>query len=252
MAIDNPIDANERLRETEELSQSPVTKYLEEIASAINLPGMEFVRAVLQKRKEQQTHLLLEAFKQEIQRHTRQLDSLMSSKQSVGDKLRSEEELVKLAMEALRRAGDTRAEQRVKRIGAILANAYVNPASIDSDSAEEMMRIAQDLTDRDVMFLRDLFQVEGERVRKLGSIHRYDAYELWLKGPWRGRIDPELDSVFSKLESYGLVSRLAPPNSINITGDYQHRYVLLPKGVQFVDMIGSFAPKDTSLGDSPK
>ncbi len=53
------------------------------------------------------------------------------------------------------------------------------------------------------------------------------------------RVLPELDSVFSKLESYGLASRIAPPNNQNIMADYQNRYVLLPKGARFVDLIKS-------------
>ena len=56
-------------------------------------------------------------------------------------------------------------------------------------------------------------------------------------------MDPELDSVFSKLESYGLVTRLAPPNNQNIMADIQNRYALLPKGLRFVDLIKSRAEK---------
>jgi hypothetical protein len=61
----------------------------------------------------------------------------------------------------------------------------------------------------------------------------------------RSRVIPELDSVFNKLESYGLVTRIHPPNNINIMADYQSRYVLLPKGVRFVALIGSRAAELT-------
>jgi len=54
---------------------------------------------------------------------------------------------------------------------------------------------------------------------------------------------PELDSVFSKLESYGLVTRIAPPNNQNILADYQNRYALLSKGGRFVALIRSRAAK---------
>jgi hypothetical protein len=60
---------------------------------------------------------------------------------------------------------------------------------------------------------------------------------MWEQGPWGTRIDPEIDSVFSKLESYGLVSRIAPPNNLNISADFQNRYVLLAKGLRFVDLV---------------
>lgn len=57
----------------------------------------------------------------------------------------------------------------------------------------------------------------------------------------------DLDSTFSKLESYGLVSRLAPPNNQNIMADFQNRYVLLQKGLRFSDSITSFAAKPDAV-----
>ena len=69
----------------------------------------------------------------------------------------------------------------------------------------------------------------------MGHIPRYDAYLIWDRGFWGDRIDPEIDSVFSKLESYGLVTRLG--GNGNVTADVQSRYVLLRKGVRFVALI---------------
>ena len=74
-------------------------------------------------------------------------------------------------------------------------------------------------------------RIEGVIVRNQGRVERYSAYTTWEQGRWGTRVDPELDSVFSKLESYGLVARLAPPNNLNIMADVQNRYVLLPKGL---------------------
>ena len=50
-------------------------------------------------------------------------------------------------------------------------------------------------------------------------------------------MDPELDSTFSKLESFGLVVRLAPPNNLNIMADFQNRYALLRKGLDFAGFV---------------
>lgn len=59
----------------------------------------------------------------------------------------------------------------------------------------------------------------------------------WERGPWGNKIDPEIDSIFSKLESYGLVARIPPPNNLNISADFQNRYVLLKKGERFSKLI---------------
>jgi hypothetical protein len=67
----------------------------------------------------------------------------------------------------------------------------------------------------------------------------------WEQGFWGTRIIPEIDSVFSKLESYGLVARIPPPNNLNIMADYQNRYVLLKKGVRFVTLT-----REAAAGDS--
>jgi hypothetical protein len=104
-----------------------------------------------------------------------------------------------------------------------------------------MMRVAMELSDRDIELLRELVRIEGEAVRTKGRLERYDAYTRWEQGQWGTRLDPELDSVFSKLESYGLVSRLAPPNNLNLMADFQNRYVLLGKGARFAQLIQTLA-----------
>jgi hypothetical protein len=50
--------------------------------------------------------------------------------------------------------------------------------------------------------------------------------------------------VFSKLESYGLVARIPPPNNLNISADFQNRYVLLKKGARFATLIREAATSE--------
>ena len=100
-----------------------------------------------------------------------------------------------------------------------------------------MMRVAMELSDHDIEFLREFVRIEGFMLEGQDHIPRYDAHTKWEQGRWRDRIDPEIDSVFSKLESYGLVARLAPPNNLNLMADFQNRYVLLKKGLRFVVLI---------------
>jgi hypothetical protein len=122
-----------------------------------------------------------------------------------------------------------------------LANAVTESKQTDADEVEEMMLLAMELSDRDIQLLRELVKVEGPTVEAQGRLQRYDAYTRWEQGSWGTRVDPELDSVFSKLESYGLVSRIPPPNNLNIMADFQNRYVLLRKGLRFVNLIRSVA-----------
>ena len=125
----------------------------------------------------------------------------------------------------------------MKRIGLILANAVVESKRTEADEVEEMMRVAMELSDHDIEFLRELVRIEGLMLQAQDHIPRYDAHAKWEQGRWGDRIDPEIDSVFSKLESYGLVARLAPPNNLTLLADFQNRYVLLKKGLRFVILI---------------
>ena len=67
------------------------------------------------------------------------------------------------------------------------------------------MRVAMELSDRDITFLGELKRIEGDMLQTKDHIPRYEAHMKWEHGFWGTQIDPEIDSVFSKLESYGLV-----------------------------------------------
>ena len=85
--------------------------------------------------------------------------------------------------------------------------------------------------------MQQLLRIEGPALQLQDHIARYDAHTRWEQGYWGTRIIPEIDSVFSKLESYGLVSRIPPPKNLNIMADFQNRYVLLKKWVRFAALI---------------
>ena len=119
----------------------------------------------------------------------------------------------------------------------ILANGIV-PQVIDGDGTEEMMRIAMELSDRDVVYLGELVKLEGERVRASGRLERYDAHTRWEGRPWGTRPDGELDGTFSKLRATGWFPGWHP-RTTNIMADFQNRYVLLQKGLRFSDSITS-------------
>jgi hypothetical protein len=98
------------------------------------------------------------------------------------------------------------------------------------------MRVAMELGDEEVRYLRDMVRIQGSFIFHAGRVDRNSGYSSWESGFWGTKLDPEVESVFRKLESYGLVASLAPPNNQNLLADLQTHYALLPKGVRFVSL----------------
>lgn len=241
MPIDDAVRALKQQFELEDLSKSPVSERLAGVASALPLPYpfdklAESIKGRLTSDALERIELTLQACIDEAQRQAERIGNLQSKMDEQQAETRRDV-LTELVLDAARKAENTRSKERVKRIGTILASAAFETKPTDADEIEEMMRVATELGDRDVELLRELVRIEGEAVLTKGRIERYDAYTRWERGHWGTRLDPELDSIFSKLESYGLVSRLAPPNNLNVMADVQNRYVLLQKGARFVQLI---------------
>jgi len=239
-ADDHPIDALKKQFQLEDSAVSPVTKMFLAIASWIPLPPplnkfIESLREHLAADSLDRVRLLLETIVEEVKKH-----------ESAVQWLRDDEGIRGLALDAIRKAARTRAKERIQRIGLILAYAAIQTKPADDDETEEMMRVATDLSDSDVTYLRELVRIEGAMLEGRHHIPRYDAYAKWDQGNWGNSVEPAIDSAFSKLESYGLVTRLAPPNHLNALADFQNRYVLLPKGLHFVNLIRERVPQKTS------
>jgi len=246
MPIDDAARALKQQFDLEDLSKSPVLEKLASIASVLPLPYpfdklIETIKGRLTSDALDRIELMLEACIDETNRLGTRVGNLQTRMDEPEAQSRHDV-LTELVIDAARKAENTRPKERVKRIGTILANAAFETKPTDADEIEEMMRVAMELGDRDVELLRELVKLEGEAVLARGRIERYDAYtRRWEMGNWGTRLDPELDSVFSKLESYGLVSRIAPPNNLNIMADVQNRYVLLWKGARFAQLIRNLA-----------
>lgn len=240
-ADDHPFDALKHQFEMEDLSVSPVTKAVVDLVSAIPVPYpfskiIEGLKECLAADSRERTRLMVETCMNEVRKHENETKQLH-------DKITAEEvEVLRgLLLDAARKAEGTRAKERVRRVGLILANAVVESRPTDADAIEEMMRVVMELSDREIEFLREMVRIEGVLLQTHDHIPRYDAHQIWERGWWGNGVDPEIDSVFSKLESYGLVARIPPPNNLNIMADFQNRYVLLPKGVRFASLIREVA-----------
>jgi len=161
--------------------------------------------------------------------HGRRLDHLEAVQRA--------ESTRKLLVEGARRVAGTRAISRVVRIGIILARGVTEEKPPDEDEIEEMMRIARELTELDIDYLKELVTIYGATIKRNGRVDRYTAFQLWVQGRWSESRNPEIDSVCSKLESFGLVASIPGNNTFNVMADIQNRYVLLPKGLRFAELI---------------
>lgn len=238
---DHPFDALKRHCELEESSTSPVAKTALDVASRLPLIW-PFDQAITKLKDHlaadslDRIRIMLETCMNEVRQHEEEIHNL---KRTLSDEESHQRASIvrDLLTDATRKAVSTRALERVKRIGLILANGTSASEPTDADEIEEMMRVAMELNDNDVRYLRELVRIEGEQVVRHGRITRHSAHTAWEQGFWGTRVESELDRVFSKLESYGLVSRIPPPNNLNIGADFQNRYALLKKGVRFVELV---------------
>jgi hypothetical protein len=238
-ADDHPFDALENQLKMEDASVSPVSKIVLHIASFIPLWPFDKVLANLKENLGADSAHRVRVMVETCMNQVRKLEDEFSRIRAdlSAQQARNRAEVARdLVVDATRKAINTRAIERVRRIGLILANGTTEP-QIDADEVEEMMRIAMEVSDDDLVYLLELAKLEAPILAQKDHIDRYTAYTVWPKGFWGGRVDNTLDSVFSKLESYGLVARLAPPNNLNIYADFQNMYVLLKKGQRFSTLI---------------
>ena len=246
MAIDdNPIEALRKQFELEDVSKSPVSRGLAKATAELikfgKMPGpLEFViqkiADIIGDDGNERIKIMLQTVADEVIKHDKEIRQIHERQNAEQNRARSEQE-ARLVVDGARRASVTRSIERVKRIGIILAQAIADPRPPDEDEIEEMMRIAMELTEVDVKYLRNLANIQGKFVRGRTHIERYTAYTEWERGPWGTNVNAEVDSVFHKLESYGLVAALAANNTFNITADIQTRFALLPKGLRLTDLI---------------
>jgi hypothetical protein len=104
-----------------------------------------------------------------------------------------------LLADADRKARETRAKERVRRIAQILVGALREPIP-PPDETEEAMRIAMELTDHDVIVLQSVNEAQW----------RYDHQEAPVLGVLKPPLVPELPgeqvlSHFGKLQGLGLI-----------------------------------------------
>lgn len=233
MAITDPVDALQQQFENEDRASNPVLSCLARVASELGVPwpadkALGSIVGWLNRNRVERIELLVGAVIQKIKAQEECIQRLTTRTEQ------QREEWLGLVLDGMKKAENTRAKERIHRMAAILANSLILKPTPKADETEEMMRIAMELSDLEVKHLGELVRIEGDSVGNQGRIDRYNAWQRWEQGPWGSNPNGELDSTFSKLESFGLVSRLAPPNNQNLMADLQNRFALLRKGLEFV------------------
>jgi hypothetical protein len=239
MPIDDPLAAIEQLNESDLRTSSPVTQCVAGLVSYLPLPSLtdkvvDYFVGRLEGSRDEKIQLTIDVI-------TTELQYLQNRLRELGEK--SDEKSVvswlELVMDGLRKAEQTRAKERVKRIGRILANSIAAVPSPSDDDVEEMMRVAMLLSDSEVKALSALVNLQGHMLTDRGKVNRSQGWRSWPQGGWPEIADGDFESTFSKLESLGLVLRIAPPNNVNINADFQNRYGILRKGRDFITFIKS-------------
>lgn len=149
------------------------------------------------------------------------------------------DEVRRLILDAIHKAEDLRDRKRVERIGKILAHALTLGPDTNFDKAEEMMRVARDLSDQDVVGLRYLYDTQFVALQQNHlRINVDDINTIWReKVPINieGVLQAEYISIFLKLQGLGLATLVErkqtqlPPN--------EQVFALLAKGADFVRYI---------------
>jgi hypothetical protein len=241
MTIDDPVTALKKRFEFEDASAVPFVQLLLSLLSTVagELPIglLETLRA---KDEQHRITVMLDTLSEEIRRLNANVNTILDGR-SPDEQERTARVVVGLVTDGIRKASATRSEERVKRIATILAHGLAALKTEEADEIDEMMRIAMELTERDVDYLRQLVHMEGSIVRTDGRINRYEAYQRWESSDLKRVNSPDVEGTYAKLESYGLVWRLPSQNNMNVMADIMNQYGLLAKGLRFVDLISRVA-----------
>src|SRR4029077_7259259 len=109
-----------------------------------------------------------------------------------------ENELPALTVDALRRAEQCRAKERIARLARILSHAAEVGAADGADSIEEMMIVATGLSELDVLILRQAgLEYSSEISAHPREAQRAVASRAWLRIPEKAKCKISADQLVS-------------------------------------------------------
>jgi hypothetical protein len=257
MAIDDPIDQARALIASDEAQHSPVgsigvkllklinsTPVLKDMLSGVTKP-LEIIMETLQRWRTENVSYLLEVVTQEVQRLNREVSSLsLAHQEFIG------EEWLKLVVDGMAKAQQTRAKERVRRMGRVLAHAFEKGEKLSPDTTEEMLRVAMSLDENDVTVLEWLCErMKSGFNAKTGRVDHETVNDVWgLVDQGRTRPQDEhetpaglstgdVTSACAKLQSFGLVVQVRQ-NSAKVS-PATLPFGPLNKGYEFLNYVRS-------------
>jgi hypothetical protein len=248
---DDPVKAIQKLNANEERQRSPVSRFAKQFLGIVKqfapkegeipISGLEAAFEWLNGREQANREELLNVIATEVSFRGSQIDELIATQEN--HRRFIEDEMPGLVLDALRRAEGVRAKSRIARLARILVHAAEIGPAADADLAEEYMRIAVELSDRDVLVL-DAAIDEFARQQKPGypEADAVVSARAWTSVPWRSKVGAagdEIASIGAKLQSFGLASRIE-----GRTGDTDS-FRITERGVKFVEYIRSGAGRET-------
>ena len=251
MAIEDPISALQSLNASDNRQRSPVSRLAKPFLAIVKLftpPGGEFTFGGIEaavdwlgRREEENRQELVEVLAEELKYRGSQIEQIMAESQE--HRRFMAEDMPGLVLDALRRAEQTRAKDRIHRLARILVHAAEVGPQDGADYPEEMMRIALELMDRDVLVLREIYRALASSVvgGSRGATPHTTALQQWRNITGRlSMTEGEVLSTCLKMEGYGLVRR-AEDRSKNNLSDEPLAFGLLHKGKDFVEYLQSAA-----------
>jgi hypothetical protein len=244
---DDELSGIEFLNESEERSRSPVWKFAKDAIAAMSTlvpPAGMFLGAIenaLDRHEASNRAELLSALVERVQKHSAVLDELIG-KSEPHDHFFTDK-FPGLVVEAARRADTVRSKERIRRFAAILAHSLEVGPRDGADYVEEMLRIANDLSDWDVQVLDSAWN-EFLVQRQDTPIHLIRANRMESDVDVAARVwvkmhssvpSGELPSIGAKLQSFGLMSRIEGK-----TGE-ENSFQVLERGRRFIEYICSGA-----------
>jgi len=269
MSIDQPLDQAVSRIAADERGRDPATKYLKGaisfaavIANAVKAVQTgspddviralyASVKAVSDALGDSNSEYLLSVLIPEVRRLCDGYDELDERHRRYLDT-----DWLTLLADADHKARVTRGKEKVRRIAAILSDSARKPDQPTEDS-EEMMRVAMNLSDRDVAALKEISLHDRKGMFGRIETRGVRGFEMkdWYSINWYalGFTEHEVESTCGKLYSFGLVAPLSssdnrpPGNTFSVP---LNAYELLQKGRDFLAWTSSEAAKQPSDEDT--
>jgi hypothetical protein len=246
MPCDDPISALEVLDASDERQRSPISRFSKPFLAIVKMlapPGTEVALGTVEAavdwlngRAESNRQEFVKVFAEELKYCSENIQKLLGDNEA--QRRFVEDELPGLTVDALRRAEQCRAKERIARLARILSHAAEVGARDGADLIEDMMAVATGLSEFDVLILRHAtIEYRVEISAHPQEAQRAVAERAWRRVPEKAKCkisEDDLVTMGSKLESFGLATRVE-------TGQPWQPSVFRPleSGYKFIEYIRS-------------